>query len=419
LINFYTSLAKARLARLSGQLPLAREILDNLRTQANLSVYMTMLLETEWGCYLLCCGRAAEAVETLSETLLAWGQTDQYKLEQGIARLWQAAAMSQLAPDDAIANLEDFLTHTANTLISGPLCVTAIQIRRWLEKPLQSKKGSEQLENFFAQAEKYVESISNLRRRLRQISKRIEMSRPHLEIYTFGAARVVRNGKVLAISDWQTRETRDLFFYFISHPPQTKEEIANVFWPDISPARLKMRFKTSIYRLRQALGQDVILFEDDHYRFNKTIDYTCDRENFEHLIGLAQSAATTEETISLLEKSIDLISGSYLSDIDADWTMEERAHLESVHQSTLLYLANLYLQVGRARLSLKVCQRALTADPLNEQAHRISMQAYVALRDRSGLIHQFEKCREKLEEELGIGPSRETEKLYERLIDEF
>ena len=28
------------------------------------------------------------------------------------------------------------------------------------------------------------------------------------------------------------------------------------FWPDLSPARIKMRFKINIYRIRQALGQD-------------------------------------------------------------------------------------------------------------------------------------------------------------------
>ena len=77
---------------------------------------------------------------------------------------------------------------------------------------------------------------------------------PRLEITSFGDIVVRHNQRVVELSDWQTREARDLFLFLLQSPALTKEQIGLVFWPDISPARLKVRFKINIYRIRQAIG---------------------------------------------------------------------------------------------------------------------------------------------------------------------
>ena len=47
-----------------------------------------------------------------------------------------------------------------------------------------------------------------------------------------------------------------------------------------------------------------------------------------------------------------------------------------------------------------------------ESAHRIAMQAYAALGNRSGVANQYELCKQFLLDELGLEPSPETIKLY-------
>jgi DNA-binding SARP family transcriptional activator len=50
-----------------------------------------------------------------------------------------------------------------------------------------------------------------------------------------------------------------------------------------------------------------------------------------------------------------------------------------------------------------------------ESAHRLAMQAYAALGNRSGIANQYEQCIQFLQDELGLDPSPETDKLYKLL----
>jgi len=66
-------------------------------------------------------------------------------------------------------------------------------------------------------------------------------------------------------------------------------------------------------------------------------------------------------------------------------------------------------------MALIECQIILTENHCMESAHRLAMQAYAALGNRSGIANQFELCRQYLQDELGLDPSPETTQLYKIL----
>jgi DNA-binding SARP family transcriptional activator len=72
--------------------------------------------------------------------------------------------------------------------------------------------------------------------------------------------------------------------------------------------------------------------------------------------------------------------------------------------------------VAEAELCLGITGRLLALDPAQEKVHRLRMQAFAALRDRAGLVRQFQECREVLQRELGVLPSNETAMLFELLV---
>lgn len=413
----HIKLAKIKLARQSQQFDLARQIIAEMESdQSNYSIHLRALLDIEKGCTLLATGQAREACEMLV-IAREWLETSGSKIDAATAQIWQTAALAQT---DLPAAVEEFgrLIATINGIQAPGRLLTNINLARpWLGKILQSKDPV--FQQFFQKVDDFTGSFAALRRKLRNELRSIAISPPSLQIYTLGTVRVLRNGEQVTIADWQTRETRDLFLFLLCSPPHTKEEIANIFWPDISPERLKMRFKTNIYRLRHAVGQDVVQFADDRYQFNPAIDYTWDRIAFESLLAAIEQETEVARLMEMLQAAVDMVNGPYMADIDADWVLEERAQIESLYLSILTRLAEIYLENQKIENSLETCQKALKVDPLLEDAYRISMRAYAVRKDRVGLARQYKQCQDFLQNELGIRPSRETISLYENLLNQL
>jgi two-component SAPR family response regulator len=237
-----------------------------------------------------------------------------------------------------------------------------------------------------------------------------------LEIRTFGQVQVRLNQQVLSLSDWQTREARDLFFFLLHSEPLTKEQIGLAFWPDLSPARLKMRFKINIYRIRRAVGQNVILFEDDRYRFNRDVSHDWDRERVNRLTQALPQAQDMEK-IELLKQITNHLKRPYLENLDAEWAVSDRLHYQERYQTLMVDLAGLYLKHDRIRDCLETARVALEMDPLLEAAHRLIIQAYASLHDPAGMTLQYRTYQQILMTELGLQPSSEISTLYMQLLD--
>jgi DNA-binding SARP family transcriptional activator len=220
------------------------------------------------------------------------------------------------------------------------------------------------------------------------------------------------------MTEWQTQSVRELFFYLLSvNRPMTKEKISEVLWPETTePAKLRIRFKNEMYRLRHAVGQNAIRFEDEHYRFNPGIDHEYDVEAFEAYLARAKSAATSDEQVSLYQKAIELVRGPYLEDIGSTWILPEREHLSQEFLSACLVLAELYLKGGQTLKSLATCQRALEYDPTSEATYRLMMEVYHRMGDRASVVHTYQACEQTMHRTFSLPPSEETQKLYHQFI---
>lgn len=414
----YASLSKARIARLGGRFGVAETLLKDLfvQIQLNASPAEEALFRLENGCLLLYTDKLPEAAGEFAQAIKLY-QQDGRVMEECIGRLWLASARLGLGDSDPSSlQIDELLSAYKNLKDPAPLHVVAAEARVWLAKQNLPEKPLIPLKQIFTRANEFTNKISSIRRNIRRVSKSAFISPPHITIQSFGRAQVFVNGRVITLSDWQTRETRDLFFYFLGSKPSTKEEVALVFWPDLSPARLKMRFKTSLYRLRHAVGQNTILFEGDTYRFNHSIDYEYDLESFKEYLERSRSAKSATESAALLQSAVDLVKGRYLADIDTEWADSERSQFEMQFHTLMIRLAELYLETGQAARVIEICQTALENNRLLEEAYRLTMRAHALLGDTAAVARVYKTCTKILNTELGIKPSRETEKLYQHLI---
>lgn len=412
----YASLGDARLIRMAGDQTQALHALEKIKiSQSYLGPYEHAMLNMEKGRCLLEIDQFEAALNALqnASSLLLQGE---YYIEQRVATLWITVTLFQIDPENAIVKLKKIIYDEKDWLTPTPFMLNAGQALKWLENIDELVQLDPVVARFLDAAEKVKGNVLNFRNIISQAAKHVSLSPPELRIVTFGNVKVYRNNKLLHLSDWQTREARDLFLFLLHSPSMTKEQIGLKLWPDLSPARLKMRFKINIHRIRKALGQDVIIFDGEYYHFNREIHYSWDREKFDGILQAIHQAKFPVEKKSLLEQVIKIVNGQYLADISGDWAVPEQLNYQEIYQQILQDLAEIYLSEGQVQECLNIAKRILQMDSLLEAPHRLILRAYAALHDPAGMSRQYQRYQKMLADEMGLQPSSEIITLYEKLL---
>jgi LuxR family maltose regulon positive regulatory protein len=413
LVN-YLLLAQARLARLQGRFQEARNHLQEARLviQVNGSNYELGLLYLESGCLSLAEAKLHSACFELQSALDQF-QRGNLTAEIEWSRVWLAAAVAASGdPAAAHAHLEPVLAALSRDPGDAPLVHMLRHAAAWLAV-LHSDVLIDQLFIRLTQSEK---RLPPLRKRLRRMLKTAPLQTSRLTIQSLGKPQVRLNGKLVSMSQWQTVSVRDLFFFFLlSSHALTKDEIGEVFWSDIDPDQLKLRFKNNLYRLRRTLGRDVILFENNLYFFNRHLDYEYDIEDFDTHLAQARVVERVEDKITHLQAAVKLWHGAYLQDLGATWAWPERQRLEHACLEALRQLAGLHQQAGDLDSALQACRRALELNPCLEEFHRQAMRLHAGRGDQLAVIWQYQACRDALRTDLDELPSEETQALYQQL----
>jgi len=267
-----------------------------------------------------------------------------------------------------------------------------------------------------SELEKFENELLQMRKELRKKSSVVIFSAPRLVIRSLGKIQVNLNEHEITGAEWQSQVARDLLFLLLAHPDGlTKEEIGEIFWPGSSPSALKMRFKNTIYRLRNASGKDCIIFQDNFYKFNNSLDYEYDAEIFQRELFLAERSKKQDEMIDHLKKAIKQYGGTYLPGIDNDWVMEARQHFEVQYLQALLKISTLLFEQKEYNEALFFSERALEEDRCIEDVHRLRMQIHAAMGNQVAVLRQFEDCRSALDQEFNLSPSDQTEELLRKL----
>lgn len=417
LIN-YLALAEIKLAILRDDLAQARDRIDQVAASIRIgdSDYEHGLYQFTHGRLLLMEGKLKEAAMEFTKAKKSFMQ-DGREMEGIWSRIWLAAVEYQIGDKEAARN-EIKATLQNPTQINHSVVVAARQAYHWLKDLRDEPEVRKLVRNLFERVDRMDDQLPRIRRQVRRLARTIEIPAPHLVISAFGSAQVQINGRLITMADWQTQSVKELFFYFLAaERPLTKEQIGGVLWPEtVEPSKLKLRFKNEIYRLRRAVGQDIILFDHEYYQFKRAVDHEYDVEAFEAYVAKAKSSIVPEEQIELYQKATALVRGSYLEDFGATWVLPERERLNQVYLSALLTLSELYQREGQVSKALFTCQRALAYDPTSEAVYRQMMYVYHRMGDRPSIIHVYETCEKTMRRVFDLTPSEETQRLYHNLI---
>jgi DNA-binding SARP family transcriptional activator len=179
-----------------------------------------------------------------------------------------------------------------------------------------------------------------------------------------------------------------------------REQVMDALWPELPPDAAAGNLRKAVYYARRALGaHDVVGVQGEVLALAPGAELEVDAARFE---AEAQAALRARDA-SACRRAAELYGGELLPDDRyAEWSEEPRERLR------LLYLR--VLKAGG------LWERLLEVDPTDEEAQRALMQAALDAGNRGEVIRQFQRLRERLRVDLGLGPSPATIAIYERAL---
>jgi len=382
---------KGLYARICGQVALER----------GYAAFSIMCLEDAKECFESG-GQDTERIQVYLELARAYYQLNQY--DQGYSYLQLGL---QLAQD----------TSSYHSLLTGSRNSTDLLLDERI--PSEIKDSAYQLANQVNELKYKIPDYRRVLRRQRLVISIEKTSR--ISIRTLGKIQISLDGELVTAPEWRVQfAVRELFFLLLANPDGlSKEEIGLVLWPDSSSQQLKIQFKNAIYRLRRAIGKEVIIYETkvDAYRFNWSVDYEYDVESFRKQIARAKGV-TGLERFSAYEEAVKIYQGPYLPDGDGVWIIPEREELWQMYLNARFILARHALEMREYNAALVHIHQILTQDKCQEEAHRLAMRTHAAMGNQADLIRQYEVCKSALMSDYSITPSKKTEDLYLKLLVE-
>jgi LuxR family maltose regulon positive regulatory protein len=237
-----------------------------------------------------------------------------------------------------------------------------------------------------------------------------------LEIRALGTPQVLKDGTPVGKGEWQTATAEELFFYLLARSAgQPREQITDIFWPDLPPAKAKSTFHSTVYRLRRAVHMEILAFDRSSgtYELNPEARYWYDVEEFEKLLEVAPGS--DESRAKALRQAIALYQGEYMEGFYSDWCLPKRRSLEEQYLGALSELAHWCMDEGSYDQALELCEKALQKDNYYEEIYRLMMKCYSLLGQPARVSQVYQRCATVLGEELGIEPAAETVALYQEL----
>ena len=238
-----------------------------------------------------------------------------------------------------------------------------------------------------------------------------------LRVQTLGKEIIERDGVLVLSTEWRAAAARELFFYLLFGGAQSRERISLDFWPDSTPARVRSNFHTTLYRVRQALGENIIVFKDDNYCVNPDLDIWCDAHEFEALVKKARPLSFRDaRTEDLWFHAATLYQGDFLPQLEGEWVADYREMLNEYYLEALVALG----ECARARRDLgeaiKMYKQALKVDPYPRRHPPLADQRLCRARRAPQDLPPLPRSSGLFSRELGVEPSRETVALVKSLL---
>jgi DNA-binding SARP family transcriptional activator len=177
--------------------------------------------------------------------------------------------------------------------------------------------------------------------------------------------------------------------------PALRHHVAGVLWGDRSEERAAACLRTAIWRANSGRCGSLVTAGRTRVSLPPTV-----RIDAREAAGAAHAQLAGGAPVDPGLLTGDLLPGWY-----DDWVIVERERLRQLCLTAMERMAQSLLDAGHGHLAVEAALTVVTAEPLREAAHRILIDAHMAVGNRTAALRQFERCRTILAAEVGLTPT--------------
>ncbi|MGD8406288.1 MAG: BTAD domain-containing putative transcriptional regulator, partial [Anaerolineales bacterium] len=210
---------------------------------------------------------------------------------------------------------------------------------------------------------------------------------------------------------FRTRKALALLVYLVAElGPHSRESLMALLWPESSQSNAAATLRTTLSRLRKALGSvgDVLITEGGNIGFD--LNYSVDLD-LDWLRAAAQEDTPPDELRSILTLDRgEFLEGFSLPDAPAfeDWVSIQRGACQRQLEVVYDLLSQHLLSIHDSAAAVETSARWVTRATLSEQAYRRLMAAQALNGQRPAALVTYHQLQDTLKKELGLQPGRET-----------
>ena len=243
-----------------------------------------------------------------------------------------------------------------------------------------------------------------------------------LEVRLLGGLSLQLGRQPVSLRGWWAKARR-VFAYLVLHRGQLvgRDALLETFWPDEEMEDALHSLQSTISCVRRTLrevsgdGGSLLVSRHGGYVFDPEarceVDVLTVERQLQEVARLAQAGDETAlEAVTATGRRALLPEFPF-----DDWCVLRRERLREAWGDSLVRVATRLLDEGRHERAAALAEAVADVDPSDERACRLLMRAYQALERPIEAVRRFERCREALEQDLGIRPSRVTVEIYEQV----
>ncbi len=242
-----------------------------------------------------------------------------------------------------------------------------------------------------------------------------------LKLFLFGEPRLELNGSPVKV---ERRKSLALLAYLtLSDQRQNRDVLATLLWPELDQTHARAALRSTIYSTTDELFSTLLKKESSTLSLNRDALWI-DVDAFETLLRESRAHRhegnmLCKECAGLLDEAAALYRDDFMIGFSLaecaeyeSWQITQREWLRRELAHILRRLATFYASQQQYEIALKVAQRWLSLDPLQEVAQRMLMTLYAASGQRAAALRQYQQCVDLLNNELATPPEQETRQLF-------